>query len=209
MAADPPQRLFFCCLVAPEKDGETPIVDCRKILGKLNPEVVDRFARLGVSYVKNMHGRQSGIGKSWQAHFETQDREVAEEHLQSADIEYEWRDDGSLWTRRLRPALREHPVTGEAVWHNQADLWHISNNPASTQVQLLKHFGEERLPINAYFGDGSTISAVDLDHVREMMWREASVFPWQVGDLLILDNYLVAHGRMHFAGPRKIVVTMS
>jgi alpha-ketoglutarate-dependent taurine dioxygenase len=208
-AANPPRRLFFCCLVAPETDGETPIVDCRKVLNELDPEIVERFARQCVSYVKNMHGQRSGIGKSWQGHFETQDPEVAEEHLRSEDIEFEWRDDGSLWTRRLRPALREHPVTGESVWHNQADLWHISNNPASTQVQMLKHFGTARLPINAYFGDGSAISAVDLAHVREVMWREASVFPWQASDLLILDNYLVAHGRMPFAGPRKIVVTMS
>ena len=32
--------------------------------------------------------------------------------------------------------------------------------------------------------------------------------PWQQGDLIALDNMLVAHARRPFAGERKIVVAM-
>ncbi|MDA2921410.1 TauD/TfdA family dioxygenase, partial [Desulfobacterota bacterium AH_259_B03_O07] len=31
---------------------------------------------------------------------------------------------------------------------------------------------------------------------------------WQKGDVMVLDNYLVAHGRRPFKGPRKILVAM-
>jgi len=34
-------------------------------------------------------------------------------------------------------------------------------------------------------------------------------FPWQPGDLLMLDNMLVAHGREPFAGRREILVGMA
>ena len=73
---------------------------------------------------------------------------------------------------------------------------------------LLRFCGEEGLPTHAYYGDGSTISEEELDRVRDVLWREAVIFPWQEGDVLFLDNFLVAHGRMSFKGERKILVAM-
>jgi hypothetical protein len=34
-------------------------------------------------------------------------------------------------------------------------------------------------------------------------------FDWRAGDVLMLDNMLVAHARDPYQGPRKIVVAMS
>ena len=44
-----------------------------------------------------------------------------------------------------------------------------------------------------------------LDRVRETAWREASFFACQRGDLLFLNNHLVAHGRNRFSGARRIL----
>jgi alpha-ketoglutarate-dependent taurine dioxygenase len=42
------------------------------------------------------------------------------------------------------------------------------------------------------------------------VYREAAVcFAWQKGDLLMVDNMLVAHGRAPFTGPRRILVAMA
>ena len=35
------------------------------------------------------------------------------------------------------------------------------------------------------------------------------VFPWNEGDILMLDNMQVAHGRNPFSGERKIIVSMA
>jgi alpha-ketoglutarate-dependent taurine dioxygenase len=40
------------------------------------------------------------------------------------------------------------------------------------------------------------------------MWDNAISFRWERGDVLLLDNYLVAHGRNPYEGPRKILVAM-
>ena len=206
--AQPPQRLVFGCQTPPETGGETPIVDCRKAYARMDPGLRSRFEREGILYVKNMHGSTSGMGKSWQQHFETSDRSVVEEYLGQNDIEFCWLANDGLKTAQRRPAVRTHPTTGELAWHNQAHLWHVTNHPRRTQEQLLKYFGEDELPTHAYFGDGTPISLEELDHVRDVLWETSSSFPWERGDVLILDNYLVAHGRRPFKGPRKVVVAM-
>jgi alpha-ketoglutarate-dependent taurine dioxygenase len=68
---------------------------------------------------------------------------------------------------------------------------------------------EEEFRLNAFYGDGELINVATLNHVRETMKNEMIVFPWQSGDILVLDNLLTAHGRMPFAGERKIVLAMT
>jgi len=44
--------------------------------------------------------------------------------------------------------------------------------------------------------------------VREAFEAETVVFRWETGDVLLLDNMLVAHGRRPFKGDRKIVAAL-
>ncbi|BCB75122.1 hypothetical protein Pflav_015320 [Phytohabitans flavus] len=42
-----PRRLFFCCLVAPQTGGSTPVSDGRALLDDLDPGVRSRFESRG------------------------------------------------------------------------------------------------------------------------------------------------------------------
>jgi alpha-ketoglutarate-dependent taurine dioxygenase len=204
----PPRRIVFHCHIEPVDRGETPIVDCRRIYERMNPEIRDRFEQHGVRYTKNMHGDEQGLGKSWMDHFETSDRDVVESYLNENDIEFEWTEDGSLRTWSVRPAAQPHVKTGQQHWFNQANLWHVTNIDERHRRSLLQRCGIDNLPTHAYYGDGTPIDEDDLNHVREVMWDNAVIFPWKQGDVLVLDNHLVAHGRMPYTGPRKILVGM-
>ena len=207
-AKSPPTRILFHCHIQPVDRGETPIVDCRHVYRCMKPALRDRFERLGVKYVKNMHGDERGLGKSWMEHFETDDRDIVEAYLHENDISFEWTDSGSLRTWAIRPGVQRHAVTGEMHWFNQANLWHITNLDERHRRSLISRCGIDHLPTHAYYGDGSPIDELDLDYVRQLLWNEAVLFPWQQGDILILDNHLVAHGRNAYTGPRKILVAM-
>ncbi len=205
----PPRKIFFFCETPPKKEGETPLVDCRQVYQKLDPELRDTFFQKGVCYVKNMPGKSSAImGKAWQEHFETSDKDEVEAYLRKGGIEFVWKDNGGLRTKQVRPAVVRHPVAGELAWHAQINVWHYTVY-GKTGEALKKMVGEENLPINVYYGDGSPIEPETLQKTGQLLWHDATVFPWQQGDVLMLDNLLVAHGRRPFQGKRQILTAMT
>lgn len=201
-----PRKIFFCCAVAAPVGGETPIADSRGVYRRIDPEIREKLARLGVTYVRN-YG--SGIDLPWQDVFQTSDREAVEELCRRAGIEFEWRGEDELRTRQTCQAVTVHPGTGEPVWFNQAHLFHVSGLPNALRESLLSTFAEEDLPRNALYGDGTPFEPEVLAAIRAAYEAETMEFPWQEGDVLLLDNVLVAHGRRPFQGPRRVLVGMS
>jgi alpha-ketoglutarate-dependent taurine dioxygenase len=202
-----PRKLFCFCQQPAQHGGETNIADSRKILAKIDPVVSQRFATKQVAYIQNLHDGW-GFGKSWQQTFETDDRASVEAYCRRNNIEFRWSESG-LWTRSVCPGVIDHPQTGETVWFNQANLWHVSSRGYDYQQKLLKIFGEDALPSHATYGDGSPISGDELDDIRHACRASEVVYLWQQGDLLILDNVLAAHGRKAYSGPRRILVAMA
>ncbi|MET7836428.1 TauD/TfdA family dioxygenase [Micromonospora sediminicola] len=208
-APDWPERLYFCCLVEPAGGGATHLCDGRTLLRDLDAGVRERFERHGVTYRRSMHGG-FGLGKSWQATYETDDREAVRKLLDEAGAGHEWTADGGLRSWQTQAATRAHPVTGERAWFNQADQWHVSNLPPADAEALLSLAGDPtNLPLWASYGDGSDIPAADLDEVRATAERHALDVPWRRGDVLLVENMLALHGRRAYTGDRRILVAMS
>lgn len=203
-----PRRLFFGCITAAREGGQTPITDNRKVMKALDPEVVKAFRDKGVTYIRNLHGGQ-GFGLSWQESFQTEDRSAVEEYCRDQDIALEWKEDGGVRLSQTMPGVIQHPDTGEEIWFNQAPQFHPSDYPPDIHESLLASYGADDLPQNVTFGDGSPIDVEVLQHVRDTMKGLAVLFPWQEGDLMLLDNVLVSHGRAPFEGSRKVLVAMS
>ncbi len=202
-----PRKVFFYCQRPPRRDGETPLANSHDVLRSLPEEVVARFRERGVCYLQNLHGGW-GLGKSWQAVFETDDRAVVEAFCREEAIEFHWSAEGMV-TRARRPALINHPISGEEVWFNQAHLWHVSSRGEKESAALLRVCDERSLPRNALHGDGGLIAASDLAAIRQAYAARQISFPWRQGDVLVLDNVLVAHGRRPFEGEREILVAMA
>ena len=200
----PRKQLFFCEFPSPV-GGATPIVDCREMLRQLPSDVVEEFERKGLLYVRTF---TRNLDVSWRDFFKTDSKEEVEARLKEAGIEWQWLGDDELQTRTRCPAVVTHPVTGGRVFFNQVQLHHVSCLEPDVKEDLLGMVGQERLPRNVYFGDGSVISDEMMKVVGEAYEACAVRFDWRRGDVVMVDNMLAAHARDPYEGPRKIVVAM-
>ncbi len=201
-----PQKIWFYCVKPADEQGETPLADNRKVFEILDEKIKEKFMEKKVMYVRNFG---AGLDLTWQNAFQTDDPGEVEQYCRDANIEFEWLENGRLRTKQVCQAVEKHPVTGEMLWFNQAHLFHVSSLPKETRESLLSVVSEEELPRNAYYGDGSPIENEVLEMIREAYRQALIVFPWEEGDVLMLDNMLIAHGRNPFVGQRKVVVAMA
>ncbi|TQV77366.1 hypothetical protein FLL45_05320 [Aliikangiella marina] len=205
-----PDRLYFCCVTAPQSSGHTLIADSRKVLADLHPSIVEEFSSKGVLYTRYLHSGH-GIGPSWKETFECEDQKAFEKACVDKKIHYEWHENGGVALKQTAAGVINHPVTKQPVWFNQADQFHVSNLPdqVSSTLEMLTNGDKSKYPTYAYFGDGSEIPLDMLNEIRRIFKKHTVYFEWQVGDLLLIDNVLTAHGRSPFKGERKVLVAMT
>ena len=100
-------------------------------------------------------------------------------------------------------------MTGVEVWFNQADQWHPASLGDESAAMLAELMPPEELPQSVTFPDGSPIPGDYVIQVRDRGLDNAVDVDWREGDLLLIDNVLVGHGRRPFTGSRRILVAMS
>lgn len=201
-----PLKIFFFCCVPAATGGETPIADTRKILRRIDPRIIAAFLRSGYMYVRNFG---DGFGVSWQTAFQQTEKAAVEAYCRRNDIEYQWKDGDRLKTSQVRRAIGIHPRSGEPVWFNHATFFHVSTLGANLRESLMSQFEDGDLPNNTFYGDGLPIEPWVLENLRQAYLEELVVFPWQEGDVLMLDNMLTSHARRPYTGIRKVLVGMA
>jgi alpha-ketoglutarate-dependent taurine dioxygenase len=199
-------KIYFFCLKASPEGGETPIADVRRVYEHIDPKIRDRFQEKKMMLVRNYN---DGFGLTWQEVFQTNNKEEVEKYCREHSIEFAWKEGDRLRTQQIRPAIRHHPETGESVWFNHVTFFHYTSLEPTVRSVLLSEFKEDGLPYNTYYGDGMPIETATIECIYQAYEREKVMFSWQEGDLLMLDNMSVAHGREPYAGERKILVAMT
>ncbi len=200
-----PLKIMFGCNQPAQQGGETPIVDSRKVFQLIDPKIRNLFTEKQVMYIRN-YG--DGLGLNWQTVFQTENKAEVEKQCQKNAIKFEWKSGNRLRTRSIRPAIIKHPQTGELSWFNQAQHWHPACLDMATRESFFASFNLEDLPRNCYYGDGTPIEDSIMEEICGIYQQLEVVFPWQTGDILLLDNILTAHGRNPFVGKRKLLVAM-
>ena len=217
---DYPRRIVFFCRVAAPSGGETILGDMEQVHASLPDGVREAFEMQGLRYVRNFRYKSADdkpsrltelMHRGWNEIFATEDRAEAEARCDALGLAWQWQPDGGLRTEYITPAVRLHPRRRQPVWFNQAATFHP--NPRSLgdiyKLVMLRYRDPESVPYTVTFADGSPIPFSLLEPVYEALDRHTVAFPWHAGDVLMLDNLRIAHGRNPYAGARDVQVFMT
>jgi hypothetical protein len=196
-----PEKIFFCCLSAAEKGGATPV--CRSDLLYANfrqryPDWARLFASLGLKYMMHMPGGDdptSGQGRSWRSTLSVETESEAEERLAALGYTWQWQEDESLVTRTpVLPAVKALP-DGSESFYNQLIAAHLGwKSTGSGKSEMLT------------FGNGDAIPIASLTALASIAAEFTVPVMWQNGDVALVDNHRVMHGRYPYSGSRKRTV---
>ncbi len=198
-----PSKLFFFCEHAAASGGATPLCRSDILLQQLtqrNPDFVAMCEAKGVRYTNTMpfsDDAGSGQGRSWRSTLSAQTAAAAESRLTQLNYEWRWLEDQSLTvTSPVLPAVKQLP-SGKKVFFNQLIAafrgWKDKHNARNQTIM---------------FGDGTEIPASSLALAIEISDSISFDVPWQTGDVALVDNYLVMHGRRPFQGERRVLASL-
>ena len=198
-----PGKLFFFCDKPAERAGATPICRSDWLWSRIREELPAFAAAAesrGLLYTNVMPDEddpESGQGRSWRSTFHAADRDEAEARMTDLGYTWQWREGGVLAaTTPVLPAVRDGG-DGRQVFFNQLIAafrgWKDTRNDPSKSIR---------------FGDGAPLDVDAVMRVCDMADEMAWDIPWQAGDVALVDNYLVMHGRRPFEGSRRVLASL-
>lgn len=221
-----PRTIWFFSEVVAPVGGATPLAWTRRITRRIPPGVKDMFRKRQICYHRVYeHGLiddavvqpispEGRLPVAWQTAFGTTDPRVVEHTCDALGVAYRWQPSGRLQTSNVVHAFARHPDTREEFWFNQVHNlsfhgWGVDVFGADAAREPVSDAALARLPRHVTFGDGSPIGPELVAELNEIYRLEETTFAWQPGDLLVLDNVLVAHGRQPYAGPRRVLAALT
>ncbi|MGW7386589.1 TauD/TfdA family dioxygenase [Streptomyces sp. NPDC054794] len=201
-----PGLMLFACTTPPGEGGATAVADAEEVLRALPAALVERFEREGWLLTRSYNDE---IGASLAESFGTDDHAAVERYCRANAIDFTWQPDGSLHTRQRRSAVVRHPLSGRRCWFNQIAFLNEWTLAPEVREYLVDVYGEDGLPFNTRFGDGTPIEEDVVQLLNATYEKHTRREPWQAGDLMLVDNIRTAHSREAYAGEREVLVGMA
>ncbi|GMM35414.1 hypothetical protein DASC09_027390 [Saccharomycopsis crataegensis] len=133
-------------------------------------------------------------------------KQKAERQITRLTNDFLWNEDGSLTIKQHLPAFRTHPITGNTVFFNGiCGRFGTSKDNNALEPPYVGKNGGLYLP--STYDDGTPIPLKYLEVVLRISREIEFLHKWEEGDILLIDNYQVSHGREPWTvGDQRIVL---
>jgi len=207
----------FVCFKPADKGGEFLLADGQKVLVDMDKDVLQRIYERGVRFSNAELPffdflRNTGPLKEPLMPVFKSIAEVAVGQKIDMELDLKWDEnekDGlriQAWSPK-QPAINRHPSTGKPAWFCNVHS-HSRYLRDTRDGELVETSGASKLNVtDMFYGDGSPISQEDLEHIDSVIMKNLVYVPMEKGDVVLVDNYQVMHGRNVFEGERLHAVT--
>lgn len=187
-----PPIMWFCCKQPAKESGETTVADGRAFYHAMTDSTREFLTDTPIKYVRKYKDGE------WQLLWQTDNRDRVAEYATENDMRLVANDDGSIQTEYETYAIRP-------------DRW--GHQPAFVNSMLLVEWQERVLKrgetTSIRLSDGSKIPQAIWDELLRLEKELTHFINWQPGDILMIDNTRMLHGRRAFEDPnREIWVRM-
>lgn len=220
---------FFAQKVPRSGGGGSPIANSNEFYNKVNeeiPEFIQDLSRKKLISIQVYPSRTKSSTSTkgneffWEDHdsfgkeilkgdsFEVKQKK-AEKQIRRLTDDFSWNEDGSVTVRQHVPAFRKHPITGLPVFFNGLNgRYGTSRDNEALQPPYVGKSGGVFLPPT--YENGDIIPFHYLEVVNRISREIEFLHNWKEGDLLLVDNYQVSHGREPWqeGDERVILVSM-
>jgi alpha-ketoglutarate-dependent taurine dioxygenase len=175
-----PWIIWFLCVTPAVKDGQTSVCDGARLYRELRPETRALFEHMRLKYIRHYEEAD------WQKRFQTEDLDVVERFCRDNGMRVEVdRTARTVLTEYFHPAWIRSRWSGQTVFINTMlpVLWQERHGRTTNIVRL---------------EDGSEIPPAVVDEIEQATERLKQLIPWTSGDVAMLDNTRVLHGRQRF-----------
>ena len=200
----PSRQLFFCLEPAPQ-GGEWTLSDGRKALDKLPADMLEAFNAHGLVYRRRFI---RGLDASWQEFFKVDSIAELRDKIGPKGYEIDAVSDDEMTVSYRTHAIIELAERGSASWFNQILLHHPDALPTEVDSLLSKHFPRDRFPRTVFLGNGAPIPAAWVRTISDVLNDCSIRIRTQANDVLLVNNLLMAHGRLPYSGNRQIRVAL-
>ena len=211
-----PKVIAFFCQKPAEIGGETIIGEMRNFSEIASKKFVDALKEKGVRYTYNFRSpdRKTGVDsmdlfhRTWQDAYCTSDKSEVEAICRRRGLEFSWLPDGSFSTVYNAPGFITHPKTGASVWFNSIATIAFTRTNVVGFDEIMKAYESSglQLPVVTTHADGSELDEEEVEKLFPLLDEIAVAVPWQAGDVMLVDNISVSHGRNPFTGTRSVQV---
>ena len=208
----------FVCFKQAEKGGEFLLADGRAVLADMDKDVLERVYTKGVRFSNAelpffdfLRSTPEAVKETLKPVFKAvADVAVAAKIDMELDLKWAENDKDGLRLQAFSPRqspVNRHPTTGEPAWFCNVHS-HSRYLRDTRDGVLVESSGASKLNVtDMFYGDGTPISKEDLEHIDMVTRKNLVSVLMEEGDVVLVDNYQVMHGRDVFEGTRLHAVT--
>ena len=175
----PPLMIWFFCANPPLQDGETILCDGEQFFHELSSSMKDLLNRKKLKFSGTLNK------EDWQKKYKTNDFYLVKEICKSNGMEVEINEDESIKRQFVTSAIHKSRTGQDYVFINS--------------LLAAKNLN----PKHVCFDDDSEITDEIMSELNEIAERITIEISWQKGDIMMIDNTRIMHGRRAFEDEQR------